>query len=79
MTKLRAFAQVVYSFPLGTEGQQTVEIAVWDGSEQQAVVSQPLRVVPDVGTADAAHSTIEGDGLNGAVAGQAGWPDRHRV
>lgn len=51
---------------------QSLSIFYWDGSSQSLVQTLQLNIVSGPSAVSAAHSSVEGEGLQGAVAGQTG-------
>jgi len=64
---------VEYSFPLGSPpGLRYLTVQLWDGEVLQTVGVLELMGVESTGGVSAAHSTVHGSGLRGAIAGQPG-------
>ena len=65
-------SQVQYSFPQGAAGFQQVTLALQTGSGEQVLAEVQLLITAGADAVSAAHTSAEGPGLSGAVAGQPG-------
>ena len=64
--------QVQYSFPQAAAGLQQVTLALQTGSGEQVFAEVQLHITAGADAVSAAHSSAEGPGLSGAVAGHPG-------